>query len=381
MEFGWTKEQEELYNKILLFSSKELNHSLFEREQSHQFPLNEWLKCGEFGLTGLSIPEQYGGIGLNTLTTAYSMEAFGRGCLDTGLVFSVAAHLFACLMPILEYANSEVKEQILPNLACGKLIGANAITEAEAGSDVFALKTTIKKQNDHYLVSGVKTYVTNGPIANIFVVYGTTNPSYGHMGITGLIIERDRPGITIGKPFSKMGLTTSPICPIYFDDCLVPINNRLGEEGEGATIFKRSMVWERACLFAGYVGAMHRQLEQTISYAKERKQFRKPISKNQAISHKIVDMKFRLEVARLLLYHACWLVDQDKDPVLEVALSKLAISEAAIQSSLDAIQIFGGNGFMAENGIERDLRNSIPATIFSGTSQIQRELIAMELGL
>jgi L-prolyl-PCP dehydrogenase len=381
MEFSWTVDQEEFYNRILAFARAKLNNSLLEREQNHRFGLDEWRLCGEYGLLGLCVPEQYGGIGLDAVTTARIVEAFGRGCEDGGLVFSASAHLFACIMPIVEHASEEIKAYYVPRLCAGEWIGANAITEAEAGSDVFALKAKAVRDGDDYLITGAKSYVTNGPVAQVFLVYASTNPAHGHMGVSGFIVERDSPGLTIGKPFGKMGLTTSPICQVYFDDCRVPASHMIGREGEGGNIFKGSMQWERACLFAGYLGAMERQLERVVEYARDRRQFRKPIGKNQAISHRIANMKMRLEAARLLLYHACWSMDQQKDSVLAVSMSKLAISEAAIQSALDAIQIYGGNGFMVENGIERALRDAIPGTIFSGTSEIQRDLIAMKLGL
>lgn len=382
MDFSWTLEQEDLYKKIYSFARTQLNNSLLEREKEHRFPRDEWNLCGNYGLTGLCVPEQYGGIGLDAVTTARAVEAFGRGCEDAGLVFSVSAHLFACVMPILENSNEELKQTVLPKLSTGEWVGANAITESESGSDVFAMSTKAVRDGDYYLLSGVKTYVTNGPEADILLVYATTNPSHGHLGISGFVVEKNAPGLSIGKPFSKMGLTTSPISPIYLEECRVPVRNLVGAEGEGAKIFRNSMQWERACLFAGYVGMMHRQLDQAIEYAQERRQFRKPIGKNQAISHRIVDMKLRLEAARLLLYQACWAMDQAKEDVItEVSLAKLAISEAAIKSSLDIIQIYGGNGFMTELSIERYLRDSIPSTIFSGTSEIQRDLIAKRLGL
>ncbi len=381
MEFSWTNEQEEFYTQALSFARTKLNNNLLERETSHQFPMEEWHLCGDFGLLGLCVPEEYGGAGLSALTTSHVIEAFGRGCQDGGLVFSTSAHLFACVMPILEHANKEIKKEIVPLLASGKWIGANAITETEAGSDVFALKTKAERQGDEFILTGSKSYVTNGPVADVFVVYATTNPAHGHMGVSGFIVKKDTPGLVIGKPFSKMGLVSSPICQIYLDECRVPIKYKLGTEGQGGAIFKESMLWERACLFAGYVGLMERQLEQAIDYAKDRRQFRKPIGKNQAISHRIVNMKLRLESAKLLLYRACWLMDQGKDAVLDISMAKIAISEAAIQSGLDLIQIYGGNGFMTENQIERGLRDAIPSTIFSGTSEIQRDLIAIRLGL
>jgi len=230
-------------------------------------------------------------------------------------------------------------------------------------------------------LTGTKSYASNGPIADLLIVYASTNPAHGYLGITAFIVKRNAQGLTIGEPFSKMGLTSTPACQVYLNECRVPATNRLGREGQGAHIFKRSMQWERACLFASYVGMMERQLEQATAYAQERRQFGKSIGKNQAIAHRLANMKLRLDASRLLLYRACWLLDQGKDATLAISLAKLAVSEAAIQGGLDAIQIHGAIGFGCESGIERMLRDAIPGTIFSGTSEIQRDIIANELGL
>ena len=381
MDFCWTQTQNAKYSNVLKFTQEKLNSVAKRRKHPHQFEHEEWSLCAELGLLGLCVPKCYGGSGFDTLTTARIIEAFGRGCEDMGLVFSVSAHLFACVMPIVEYGSKEIKEAILPKLCSGEQIGANAITEKGAGSDVFTLKTRAVCQDGSYILTGTKSYVTNGPIADATIVYALTNPNHGYLGISAFVVEKNTQGLVMGKPFSKMGLTTTPASEMYLKKCYVPIKNKLGSEGQGAQIFKRSMQWERVCLFASYIGMMERQLERTIIYAQERRQFGKPIGKNQAISHRIADMKVRLEAARLLLYRTCWLFDQGKESTLDVSMSKLVISEAAIQSSLDAIQIHGAVGFTAEAGIERTLRDSIPSTIFSGTSEIQRNLIAGELGL
>jgi alkylation response protein AidB-like acyl-CoA dehydrogenase len=376
MDFTWTQPQDEIYQNILLFARTELNNNM-----THWWTREQWRRCGDAGLLGLSIPEQYGGRGLDALTTARAVEAFGRGCEDMGLVFSAAAHLFACSMPVVEYASAALKERWLPGLCSGDLIGANAITEKDAGSDIFALKTKAVRDGDTYVLNGSKSYVSNGPVADLFVLYASTNPSHGYLGITGFLIEKSTPGLRVGEPFKKMGLTSTPACQIDLNECRVPLSNRLGLEGQGSLIFKRSMQWERACLFASYVGQMERQLEQVITYARERRQFGTAIGKKQAVAHRIADMKMRLEAARFLLYRACWLLAQGKDALLAVALSKLAISEAAVQGGLDAIHIHGSTGIACEAGIERMLRDAIPGTIFSGTSEVQRDIIASELGL
>ncbi|MEM9457272.1 MAG: acyl-CoA dehydrogenase family protein [Myxococcota bacterium] len=381
MEFSWTTEQVEIYDRVLAFSRKELNHEIRERDREHRFPRREWRKCGEFGLTGLSVPERYGGMGLDCLTTARIVEAFGRGCEDGGLVFSVAAHLFACVMPIYAGASDELRERLLPRLCDGTSIGANAITEAEAGSDVHALACRAVRDGDDYVLNGEKTYVTNGPVADLFVVYATTNRAFGYMGITAFVVPRQTEGLVVGEPFDKTGLTTSPVSSVYLQDCRVPAAYRLNEEGQGGLLFKESMHWERACLFAMYVGAMDRQLERAIEFATTRRQFGKTIGKFQGVSHRIADMKLRLESARLLLYRACWLRDQGHDATLDIALAKVAISEAAVRSGIDTIQVFGGSGVIREFDVERELRDALPSTLFSGTSEIQRNLIAARLGL
>jgi alkylation response protein AidB-like acyl-CoA dehydrogenase len=284
-------------------------------------------------------------------------------------------------MPIVEHATDEIKSTYLPSLCTGQWVGANAITEAESGSDAFALKSRAIRDGDDYVLNGIKSFVTNGPIADVFIVYASTNPKHGFLGISGFAVPRNTSGLTVGKPFVKPGLSTSPMSSIYLDGCRVPAANMLGREGLGGAVFTGSMGWERACLFAAWVGLMDRQVERAVLYAKERRQFGKAIGKYQAISHRIADMKLRLDAARLLLYRACWQKDQGQDATLEIALSKLAVSEAVIQSSLDSIQIHGALGIIADGGIERALRDSVSSTIYSGTSEIQRELVAKELGL
>ncbi|MCP3102819.1 acyl-CoA dehydrogenase family protein [Myxococcus sp. K15C18031901] len=378
MDFGWTSEQATLYERACAFARAELNGAT---EQGAGLPRAAWRRCGEFGFLGLPVPERYGGLGVDTLTTARLMEALGRGCLDTGLVFSVGAHLFACVMPLLEGGSDGQKDRYLPRLASGEWVGANAITEPEAGSDVFALKTRAVREGEHYVLDGGKSYVTNGPDADVFLVYAVTDPTHGYMGVSAFLVEKDTPGLRVGRPFQKMGLSTSPIAPLYLESCRVPAAARLGAEGQGASVFKRSMQWERACLFGAYVGLMERVLEETVDFARQRKQFKRAIGKNQAVSHRLADMKQRLDSARLLLYRACWLMDRGQEAELEVSLAKLAISEAAVQCGLDAIQIHGGMGYVVETGIERVLRDAIPSTLFSGTSEIQRDIIANHLGL
>lgn len=381
MDFSWTSEQEQLYASVLAFARARLNDDVQRRDADGVFSRDGWRRCAEMGLLGLPVPDAYGGMGLDAQTTARAIEAFGRGCEDGGLVFSVCAHLFACVMPIAEHGDEALRRELLPRLCRGDAIGANAITEPASGSDAFALTARARADGDGYILEGEKVFVTNGPVADVFLVYASTNPSHGFMGLSAFLLDRGTPGLSCGQPFDKVGLRTSPLCSVRLEGCRVPVGRRLGVEGQGAAIFKSSMSWERACLFAAWVGSMERQLERCIAYASTRQQFGRPIGKKQAIAHRIADMKLRLEGARLLLYRACWAKDRGGETDLDIALSKIAVSEACIRSGLDTVQIHGGLGVMAEANLERGLRDAIPGTIYSGTSEVLRDVVARSLGL
>jgi L-prolyl-PCP dehydrogenase len=330
---------------------------------------------------GLSVPIAFGGLGLDMVTTAHVMEAFGRGCPDTGLPFATASHLFACAMPVVTFGNEQQKQQWLPQLCSGQIMAAHAASEAEAGSDLPSLKARAVKDGDDYLISGEKIYVTNAPSADLFLVYASTCPENGYLGISAFLVERGRSGLSTGKPFHKLGLSSAHTGAVYFDEVRVPAAHRLGSEGSGLDHFNHGMAWERCCLFATYVGVMDRLLARAVDHACNRRQFRKPIGKNQAVSHRLVDMKMRLESARLLLFRAAWMFDKGEDATAAIAMSKLAISEAAVQNGIDTLRTFGGSGCMLEMGIAEGLLDALPGTIFSGTSDIQRNLIAREMGL
>jgi alkylation response protein AidB-like acyl-CoA dehydrogenase len=380
MDFEWSSSDCELYERALSFG-RSLDVARSSNRELDSFPRESWNRCGEFGLLGLSAPSDLGGGGLSALSTAHVLEAFGRSCSDGGLLFSSSAHLFACVMPISEYAAAEVKRALVPALSRGEFIGANAMTEAEAGSDVASVKTSATRDGHGFVLNGTKSYVTNGPVADVFVVYAATSPGRGFFGLSGFVVDRRTPGLVVGKPFPKIGLHSAPTCEIYFEDCFVDESRLLGEEGQGIAIFQSSMAWERGCLFAAYLGAMERDLHTAIAFAKERRQFGKPIGKNQAIAHRIVEMKLRLEGARLLLYRACWLKDHGSQSTVDISLAKIAVSEGAVQSGLDLLRIHGSAGISRETGLAETLLNALPSTVFSGTSEIQRDLVARSLGL
>ncbi|MFF6994944.1 acyl-CoA dehydrogenase family protein [Streptomyces sp. NPDC008313] len=377
MEFGWNEGQQARYDEVL-----EATRTAFPAPPGPGFySRKDWLRLGEIGMLGSCLPEEYGGQGLGALDTARVVEAVGRGCADTGLVFGAAAHTFACAVPVARFGGEALRGRLLPALASGRLIAGNAMTEPEAGSDSSRLGTIARPVDGGFVLNGTKSFVSNGPAADVYVTYATVDPKMGFLGVTGLVVDRETPGVVVGKPYEKMGMHSCPAGAITFEDCFVPEENALGTVGGGAAIFQHSMGWERACLFALYLGLLDRLVEQCVAHARERRQFGRRIGEFQAVSHRIADMKLRLESARLLLYRACWSMDQGDPSVLAIALSKLAVSEGVLASAADAVRVFGGRGYLREDGIEAALRDAVPSTIFSGTSDIQRQLIVKEIGL
>jgi hypothetical protein len=382
MDFSLTEEQELLRREIDRFARNELSEGVIERDREHRFSRELWRKCGEMGLTGLPVPEAYGGGGLDPLSTAIALEALGHGCLDGGLVFSISAHLLACVVPIWQHGTEEQKRRYLPDLCGGRKIAVNAMTEPGSGSDAFAMTTRAVPVEGGYRINGHKTFGTNGPVADLAVVYAVTDPEKGyHGGISVFLVETDAPGCQVGQTFDKLGLRTSPMSELVFDDLVVPEEAVLGGIGGGSRIFTESMDWERICLFAGNIGIMERLLERSIDYARTRTQFGTPIGKFQAVSHRIADMKMNLEAARLLVYRAAWRLEHARGASLDASIAKLFVSESLLSAALDTVQIFGGYGFMTEYEVERVLRDAVGSTIYSGSSEMQRNIIARWLGL
>ncbi|NOT26801.1 MAG: acyl-CoA dehydrogenase [Acidobacteria bacterium] len=372
---------EELQQAAIDFAKDALGHDMIERDREQAFDRDDWQKCAEFGVQGMPIPQEYGGLGLGILPLIGVMEGLGYGCRDSGLLFSLNAHLWTNSIPILIYGTEEQKTRWLPPLCDGSLVGANGASEPDAGSDIFSMRTRATRRGNEYVLNGAKTFVTNAPVADLFVVYATIDPALGPMGITAFIVERDRPGLNIGKHMEKMGLRTSPMAEVVLEDCIVPIDNRLGREGRGVEIFECSMEWERGCILGSFLGVMRRQLEGCIAHARSRKQFGKAIGKFQSVANRIVDMRVRLDTSRPMVYRIGELKEQNKTAVLEASIAKLYVSEALVQSALDAVQIYGGYGYMTEQEVERDLRDAVAGTLYSGTSEIQRNIIARSLGL
>jgi alkylation response protein AidB-like acyl-CoA dehydrogenase len=381
MDFQWTEEQAHLREMIKRFASETLNEDYPEREKRGEFNRDGWKRCAEMGVHGLPVPEEFGGMGLDALTTMGVLEALGEGCHDNGLIFSINAHMWTLEIPILNFGTDAQKQKYLPGLVSGDLIGANAMSEPDSGSDAYSLVTAAEKKGDRYVLNGSKVFVSNGPIADVFLVFATVDREKGPNGVTGFLVEKDTPGLSIGAHANKMGLKTSPMSDIFFSDCEIPEENRLGREGAGKNLFTDSMTWERSCILASAVGTMQRILDTCVRYANDRKQFGEPIGKFQLVASRIVDMKMRLEASRAMLYRAGWLRSKGRSIFLEAAMAKLQISESLVQTAQDAIQVHGGYGYMAEYEMERELRDAISARLYSGTSEIQRMIIASLIGL
>lgn len=387
MDFGLSEEQAAFRRSVIEFAKKELRKgegeaaAIRRREKSGELFRDGWSKCAEFGIMGLPVPEEFGGLGRDIIDCTIAMQALGRECLDAGLLFAISSHVFTCEIPLTLFGSAAQKEKYLPRMVEGEVIGCHAMTEPEAGSDAFSIRTTAEKKSDRWVIRGAKTFTSNAPIADLFLVFATTDRKKGWAGVTGFLVEKGTKGLSVGTPLEKMGLKTSPTGEITLEDVEVPLDAVLGRPGQGSAIFNAEMEWERSCLFATHLGAMQRQLDTCVAYAKTRSQFGKPIGQFQAIAHKIADMRVRIELAELALYKVAWLKASGQRAQMESAISKLFVSESFVQSSLDAVQIHGGYGFMAEYDVERDLRDAIGGKLYSGTSEIQRNIIASLLGL
>jgi alkylation response protein AidB-like acyl-CoA dehydrogenase len=381
MDFALSAEQRELKEATVAFARGELDQDLAKREDAGDFPREAWRACAKFGIQGLPIPAELGGGGADILTTVLVMEALGYGCHDNGLIFSLNAQMWSLELPLVKFGTAAQQQAYLPGLMSGDLIGVHAMTEPESGSDAFSMRTRVERQGDSYLLNGTKLYITNAPVADVVLVFAAAPGKPRMAGISAFLVEKGTPGFSVTRGLDKMGLRTSPMGEVLLDDCRIPVENRLGSEGAGMAIFNSSMAWERSCILASAVGAMQRQLEACVDYGRTRKQFGQPIGKFQAVADKVADMYLRVEAARLLVYRAAWLGQQGQSVLAQAAAAKLFTSEAWIASSLDAIQVHGAYGYMKESGIERDLRDAVAGTIYSGTSEIQRVILARMLGL
>jgi alkylation response protein AidB-like acyl-CoA dehydrogenase len=385
MDFNYNAEQIAMRKRIAAFAKTELeNEHAADRDRHQTFSRELWKKCAQHKLHALSVPEEHGGAGLDSLSTTIAMEAFGYGCEDGGLVFAVGAHHFATAVPIAAFGTEEQKAKYLRPLCDGTHIGVNAMSEPGAGSDLGAISATAVKEGDGYRINGVKTLGTNGPVADLALVFAVTDPEANSQArLSGFIVDPKTKGFTVTERFESLGHRTVALGQLKLEDVYVPAENLLsGKEGGGVGMFNHAMMWERVGLFAAHAGAMERILEQTIKFARKRVQSGQPISKFQGVSHKIADMKVRLEASKLLIYKAATQLDTSRMASFDASIAKLFTSEAFVQSAMDAMQILGGVGYLTgKYSIERDLRDALGSTLYSGTSEVQRNIIAAWLGL
>ena len=392
MDFSWTEDQERLYEEAVEFAQRELNGEvggdldgdlggdLVERDAKGELNTAAWQKAADFGVLGWCMPKAYGGAGFDVVTAIRLLEGIGYGCRDNALTLGLNGQIWSVQAPLLHFGSEQQKQKYLPRLCSGELMAAHGMTEPESGSDAFSLRTTAEKTDGGYVLNGHKAYVGLAPVAGLSLVFANTRPEVGQWGISAFLVEREFDGYEAPPARPKMGLRTNPLGDILLKDCFVPEGNRLGPEGIGVSIFNYSMDWERGFIFAGHVGSMARQLDDCVRFSRDRRQFGQAISEFQSVSNRIADMRLRLETSRLLLYKLAWMKENDQPAMLEAAMTKLHVGEAFAQNSLDAMRIHGAKGYLAEYGVERDVRDALGGVIYSGTSDIQRNIIAKITG-
>lgn len=349
----------------------------FARNYLDKQNINEkhlWERLGEFGILGLSIDEKYGGLGESYRTCAEILEILGYMCWNNGLIFSINNHIWMAQNLINLYGSTWLKNKYVGSMVAGETIGAFALTEPDAGSDPYSMKTSAIRVGDYYVINGRKTFVSNGPIADVFIVFAITSQTEMKK-ITAFVVDKTMPGITIGKNIEKMGLECSPTSDICFENCEVPVDNILGKVDLGNNILDVALEWERCFEFIPHIGSMKRIMEYCIKYSNERKQFGKQINENQSISHKIANMSMKIELAKNLMYRIVDLKDQGKSSYYESSIFKVFVSESYVETCRDAIQILGAYGYTKEYPVEKELRDAIASTIYSGTNEIQRNNI------
>ncbi|NRQ33090.1 acyl-CoA dehydrogenase [Nonomuraea sp. NN258] len=382
MDFGWSAAQRDYLASVRGFATESLvADDLAERDAEGVFWREGWRRCAGFGIPGLPVTPEYGGGGHDRLTIVATLEELGYACRDNGLLFALNAHLWGCVTPLLAFGTDEQKKRYLPGLCDGSLVGGLAMTEAGSGSDAYNLRTTALPRDGGYLLNGDKVYVTNAPVADVLVVIARTGQADGPGSFSAFLVDRETPGLVTGPPVPKMGLRTAPMGALTLTDCWVPGHARLGPVGAGMSVFTVAMEWERSCILASAVGTMRHLLERCVSYAGGHERFAKPIGRFQAVSHKVVEMKLRLETSRLMLYHLAWSLTGTRRLPGASALVKLHLSEALVQTSMDALQLHGAGGYLTEEGLERQVRDALAARLYSGTSDIQRNIVARSLGL
>ena len=377
MYFKTTEQQEDLRKKIRSFAETEIKPHTFLMDKENQFPEEAFQKLGKLGFMGIPYPKEYGGAGMDTMSYAIAVEEMSR--IDGGSGTILSAHTSLAAWPISAYGTEEQKQKYLVPLAQGTKLGAFGLTEENAGSDSGGTETTALFKGDHYLLNGGKIFITNAPIADIYIVFAVTTPDIGTRGISAFIVEKGWEGFDFGQHYDKMGIRSSVTSELIFNNVKVPKENLLGKEGQGFKIAMNTLDGGRIGIAAQALGIAQGAYEQALEYAKERVQFGKPIGFQQAISFKVADMATKLRSARLLVYSAAALKEAGEPFAMEAAMAKMYASDIALEVTNDALQIHGGSGFMKGMDVERAYRDAKITTIYEGTNEIQRVIIASNL--
>ena len=376
MDFATTPEQDRLVADVIAFGQRELSGRAAENDALAQFDTAGWKAAAEFGILGWPVPRRFGGAELDPVTCVLALEALGYGCADNGLLFAINNHLWACISYLLVHGSDEQRARLLPGLADGSLVGAHAMTEPDAGSDVLALTTTARRDGDRYLVSGVKTFISNAPVADVFVLFArTADDGPAQRALSAFLVRGNAPGLSV-RALDKSGLRGCPMGELRLDEVPVPVTDRLGGEGAGYQVFSSTAEWERGYLLASQVGTLRRLIETASRHATSRRQFGQPIGSFQAVGHRVADLRVSLELSRLLLYKFGWLKRAGRLALLESSMLKLYLSESLVRAALDTQRIHGARGYVTDSGVEREVRDALASVTYAGSSDIHRSIIA-----
>lgn len=375
MDFSLSQDQKMIREMVREFATKELEPIAAEIDESREFPHASLKKMAELGLMGVVIPEQYGGAGMDFTSLAIIVEEISRVCASTGVITAVNNSLAA--YPIYHFGTEEQRKKYLPDLCSGKKLGAIGITEANAGSDPASMETTAVLDGDHYKLNGAKLWITNGEVADTFIIFAYTDASVRHKGMSAFIVEKDFPGFSVGKHEDLMGIRATGNCELIFDDCAVPKENILGEEGQGFKIVMHTLDVSRIDIGAQGVGIAQGAIDAAVKYAKERVQFGKPIAEFEMIQDMLADMATKTDAARLLVYRAASMKDAGVERFTrEAAMAKYYAAEIVVDVTRKAVQIHGGYGYSKDYPVERMYRDAKIIEIYEGTSQVQKLVIA-----
>ncbi len=378
MQFALTDDQRAIRDMVREFAASEIAPVASRHDREHTFPTATAKRMGELGILGITVPEKYGGPGADYVSFALVAEELARACASHSVIFGANASL--SVGPILNFGTEAQKQRYLPKLTNGQAMGCYALTEPEAGSDAGSLKTAARREGDHYVVDGAKQFISNGAVADLCILFARTDPkSTDARGVSAFIVDTKTKGFKVGRNENKLGLNASYTNQLFFEDMALPVDALLGREGEGFKIAMATLDTGRIMAAAGSTGIARAAFEDSVAYAKERKQFGKPIATNQAIQWKLADMDVHIEAARNLYLKAAWLKDQGQNFTHAASRAKLFASEMAMKATIDGVQIHGGNGYTKDYNVERYMRDIKIFEIFEGTSEIQRLVIARHI--